>query len=124
MNRLEEEVHELCQSIVGLRGVVESSITEKSRVSTRMISCMTQLLDAIGRTYQAFDNTLVSSSRVPYQRHVRPKTCEFTLILLDVLQGFSFFLQMGLTLILAILDGLNVGLLGDVIGEDDCDDDG
>nr|GEU96458.1 RNA-directed DNA polymerase, eukaryota, reverse transcriptase zinc-binding domain protein [Tanacetum cinerariifolium] len=45
---------------------------------------------------------------------------EFTLSSLDVLQGFSFFLQMGLTLILATLDGLDVGLLGDVIGEDDC----
>ncbi|GKA38253.1 hypothetical protein Tco_0730804 [Tanacetum coccineum] len=30
----------------------------------------------------------------------------------------------GFTLILATLDGLDVGLLGDVIGEDDCDDDG
>nr|GFB86942.1 hypothetical protein [Tanacetum cinerariifolium] len=49
---------------------------------------------------------------------------EFTLSSLDVLQGFSFFLQMGLTLILATLDGLDVDLLGDVIGEDDCDDDG
>nr|GEV32633.1 hypothetical protein [Tanacetum cinerariifolium] len=48
---------------------------------------------------------------------------EFTLSSLDVLQGFSFFLQIGLTLILATLDGLDVGLLGDVIGEDDCDDD-
>ncbi|GJW09617.1 hypothetical protein Tco_1575444 [Tanacetum coccineum] len=50
--------------------------------------------------------------------------CELTLSSLDVLQGFSFFLQMGFTLILATLDGLDVGLLGDVIGEDDCDDDG
>nr|GEU53919.1 retrovirus-related Pol polyprotein from transposon TNT 1-94 [Tanacetum cinerariifolium] len=49
---------------------------------------------------------------------------EFTRNSLDVLQGFSFFLQMGLTLILATLDGLDVDLLGDVIGEDDCDDDG
>nr|GEV68043.1 putative reverse transcriptase domain-containing protein [Tanacetum cinerariifolium] len=49
---------------------------------------------------------------------------EFTLSSLDVLQGFIFFLQMGLTLILATFDGLDVGLLGDVIGEDDCDDDG
>nr|GEV34091.1 uncharacterized mitochondrial protein AtMg00810-like [Tanacetum cinerariifolium] len=49
---------------------------------------------------------------------------EFTLSSLDVLQGFSFFLQMSLILILATLDGLDVGLLGDVIGEDDCDDDG
>ncbi|GJU13620.1 hypothetical protein Tco_1136016 [Tanacetum coccineum] len=49
---------------------------------------------------------------------------KLTLSSLDVLQGFSFFFQMGFTLILATLDGLDVGLLGDVIGEDDCDDDG
>nr|GEX37119.1 hypothetical protein [Tanacetum cinerariifolium] len=55
---------------------------------------------------------------------VKMQQGEFRLSSLDVLQGFSFFLQMGLTLILAILDGLDVGLLGDVIGEDDCDDDG
>ncbi|GJY54496.1 hypothetical protein Tco_0446160 [Tanacetum coccineum] len=48
---------------------------------------------------------------------------EFTLSSLEVLQGFSFFLQMGFTLILATFDGLDVGLLEDVIGEDDCDDD-
>ncbi|GJW44744.1 hypothetical protein Tco_0073543 [Tanacetum coccineum] len=49
---------------------------------------------------------------------------EFALSTLDVLQRFGFFLQIGFTLILATLDGLDVGLLGDVIGEDDCDDDG
>nr|GEU90677.1 hypothetical protein [Tanacetum cinerariifolium] len=49
---------------------------------------------------------------------------EFTLSSLDVLQGFSFFLQMGFTLILATLNGLDMGLLGDIIGDDDCDDDG
>ncbi|GJU35670.1 hypothetical protein Tco_1184024 [Tanacetum coccineum] len=49
---------------------------------------------------------------------------EITLSSLDVVQGFSFFLQMGFTLILATLDGLDVCLLGDVISEDDCDDDG
>ncbi|GJU54812.1 putative reverse transcriptase domain-containing protein [Tanacetum coccineum] len=48
---------------------------------------------------------------------------ELALSSLDVLQEFSFFLQMGFTLILATLDCLDVGLLGDVIGEDDCDDD-
>ncbi|GJY45024.1 hypothetical protein Tco_0433237 [Tanacetum coccineum] len=48
---------------------------------------------------------------------------EVALSTLDVLQRFGFFLQMGFTLILATLDGLDVGLLGDVIDEDDCDDD-
>nr|GEU36431.1 Gag-Pol polyprotein [Tanacetum cinerariifolium] len=61
IDRLEEEVCEFWQSVVGLRGVVESSITEQSRVSTWMISCMTQLMDSSGRTYQAFDNTLIGS---------------------------------------------------------------
>ncbi|GJW55864.1 hypothetical protein Tco_0099949 [Tanacetum coccineum] len=48
---------------------------------------------------------------------------EVALSTLDVLQRFGFFLQMGFTLILATLDGLDVGLLGDFIDEDDCDDD-
>ncbi|GKE98219.1 hypothetical protein Tco_0021570, partial [Tanacetum coccineum] len=48
---------------------------------------------------------------------------EVALSILDVLQRFGFFLQMGFTLILATLDGLDVGLLGDVIDDDDCDDD-
>ncbi|GJR88806.1 hypothetical protein Tco_0212817 [Tanacetum coccineum] len=36
---------------------------------------------------------------------------------------FGFFLEMAFTLILATLDGLDVGLLRDVIGGDDCDND-
>ena len=40
---------------------------------------------------------------------------KLTLRSFEVLQGFSFFLQMGLTLILATLDGLDGGLLGEVI---------
>nr|GEW60103.1 hypothetical protein [Tanacetum cinerariifolium] len=74
IERLKEEVRELQKSVVGLRGVVESSITKQTRVSSWMISCMTQLMDASGRTYQAFDSTLFGSSRVPYQRRVTPKT--------------------------------------------------
>ncbi|GKF15015.1 hypothetical protein Tco_0056477, partial [Tanacetum coccineum] len=62
IERVEEEMRELRQSVIGLRGVVESSITEQTRVSTWMISCMTQLMDVSGRTYQAFDSTLVGSS--------------------------------------------------------------
>ncbi|GJR98893.1 hypothetical protein Tco_0271067 [Tanacetum coccineum] len=61
-------------SVVGLQGVIESSITEQTRVSIWMISCMTQLMDSSGHTNQAFDSTLVGSSRVSYQRRVRPKT--------------------------------------------------
>ncbi|GKA11832.1 retrovirus-related pol polyprotein from transposon TNT 1-94 [Tanacetum coccineum] len=74
IERLEEEMCELWQSVMGLRGVVKSSITKKTRVSTWMISCMTQLMDVSSRTYQAFDNIIVGSSLVPYQRRVRPRT--------------------------------------------------
>ncbi|GJT91633.1 reverse transcriptase domain-containing protein [Tanacetum coccineum] len=53
------------------------------------------------------------------------RNCCFVVVGRDAwLGGLSFFLQMGFTLILATLDGLDMGLLGGVIGEDDCDDDG
>ncbi|GKB44964.1 hypothetical protein Tco_1330549 [Tanacetum coccineum] len=48
--------------------------TEHSRVSTWLISCMTQLMDASGQTYQPFDNTLVGSLGLSFQRRVRPMT--------------------------------------------------
>ncbi|GJS91371.1 hypothetical protein Tco_0774007 [Tanacetum coccineum] len=48
---------------------------------------------------------------------------EVVLSTFEELQMLGFFLQMGFILILATLDGLDVGLLGDVIGEDDCDED-
>ncbi|GKD46487.1 hypothetical protein Tco_1271132, partial [Tanacetum coccineum] len=48
---------------------------------------------------------------------------EVVLSTFELLQMLGFFLQMGFTLILATLDGLDVGLLGDVIGEDECDED-
>ncbi|GKA83508.1 hypothetical protein Tco_0805103 [Tanacetum coccineum] len=76
IDRLEEEMRELRQSVVGLRGVVESSITEQTRVSTWMISCMTQLMNANGRTYQAFNSTLAGISRLSCQRRVRPMTSD------------------------------------------------
>nr|GEU93660.1 hypothetical protein [Tanacetum cinerariifolium] len=50
------------------------AVPAPTRVSTWMISCMTHLMDASGRTYQAFDSTLVGSSRLFYHRRVRPKT--------------------------------------------------
>ncbi|GKD77174.1 hypothetical protein Tco_1339795, partial [Tanacetum coccineum] len=74
IERIKEEMHDLWRDVVGLRGVVESFTTEQSRVSTWVITCMTQLMDASGFTYQAFDSTLVGSSRMPYQRRVRPRT--------------------------------------------------
>ncbi|GJZ99609.1 hypothetical protein Tco_0672160 [Tanacetum coccineum] len=74
--RLEEEVHEFWQSIVGLHGVIGISITNQSWFATWMISCMTQLMDASGRTYQDFDSTLVGSSHMPYQRRARQRIGE------------------------------------------------
>ncbi|GKD90883.1 hypothetical protein Tco_1366390, partial [Tanacetum coccineum] len=72
----EEEMRNLRHDIVGLRGVVESFTTEQSRVSTWLISCMTQLMDASGHTYQAFDSTLIGSLQMPYQRRGRPRTSD------------------------------------------------
>ncbi|GKE96316.1 hypothetical protein Tco_1581171 [Tanacetum coccineum] len=50
--------------------------------------------------------------------------CETSRGDMEVSLMFGFFLQMDFTLILATLDGLDVGLFGDVIGGDDCDDKG
>ncbi|GKA76960.1 hypothetical protein Tco_0783421, partial [Tanacetum coccineum] len=72
--RLEEEVQELRRSIIGLLGDVDRSITDQGMFTTWMVSCITQLMDASGRTYQAFDNTLVGSSQLPYQRRTRRRT--------------------------------------------------
>ncbi|GJW83014.1 hypothetical protein Tco_0156159 [Tanacetum coccineum] len=49
-------------------------ITDQSRLATRMVICMTQLMDTSGRTYQAFNSTLVGSSWFPYQRCTRRST--------------------------------------------------
>ncbi|GKD47782.1 hypothetical protein Tco_1276758 [Tanacetum coccineum] len=49
---------------------------EQSRVSTWLITCMTQLMDANGKTYQPFDNTLIGSLQLSFQRHVRPRTSD------------------------------------------------
>nr|GEX90502.1 hypothetical protein [Tanacetum cinerariifolium] len=62
------------QSIVRLHVVVDRSITDQSWFAAWMISCMTQLMDASGRTYQAFDSTLVGSSQMPYQRRTKYRT--------------------------------------------------
>ncbi|GKB29128.1 hypothetical protein Tco_0868529, partial [Tanacetum coccineum] len=62
IERVEEEMHDLRRDDVGFRGVVESFTTEQSRVSTWLISYMTQVMDASGHTYQAFDSTLISST--------------------------------------------------------------
>ncbi|GKA49745.1 hypothetical protein Tco_0742818 [Tanacetum coccineum] len=57
IERLEEEVHDLQCDVVGLQGDVMNFTTEQSRVSTWLISYMTQLMDASGQTYYPFDST-------------------------------------------------------------------
>ncbi|GKB21470.1 hypothetical protein Tco_0855393 [Tanacetum coccineum] len=74
IERVEEEVHDLQRDVLGLRGDVASFTTEQSRVSTWLISCMTQLMDASGQTYQPFDNTLIGSSGLSFRRRVMPRT--------------------------------------------------
>ncbi|GJY84497.1 hypothetical protein Tco_0497873 [Tanacetum coccineum] len=54
---LEEDVQGLRRDVGSLRGLVERSITDQGRFSIWMMSCMTQLMDASGMTYQAFDRT-------------------------------------------------------------------
>ncbi|GKE20191.1 hypothetical protein Tco_1431703 [Tanacetum coccineum] len=51
----------LRQDVRSLRGLVERSMTDQGRFSTWMVSCMTQLMEASGRTYQAFDETFRGS---------------------------------------------------------------
>ncbi|GKE18540.1 hypothetical protein Tco_1426117 [Tanacetum coccineum] len=55
--RLEEDVQGLHRDVGSLRGLVERSMTDQGRFSTWMMTCMTQLMDASGLTYQAFDGT-------------------------------------------------------------------
>ncbi|GJW27035.1 hypothetical protein Tco_0040846, partial [Tanacetum coccineum] len=57
LGRLEEEVQGLRRDVGSLCGLVERSMTDHGRFSTWMMSCMTQLMDNSGLTYQAFDRT-------------------------------------------------------------------
>ncbi|GJT54835.1 hypothetical protein Tco_0989889 [Tanacetum coccineum] len=60
-----------CGSLCGL---VERSMTDRGRFSTWMISCMTQLMDASGQTYQAFDGAIRGSSPAVFEKHTRKRT--------------------------------------------------
>ncbi|GJW16315.1 hypothetical protein Tco_0020448 [Tanacetum coccineum] len=69
--RLEEEIQGLRRDVRSLRGLMESSMTDQSRVSTWMISCMTQLMEASRQTYHAFDGTFQGSSLAVFERRTR-----------------------------------------------------
>ncbi|GJX56983.1 hypothetical protein Tco_0286880 [Tanacetum coccineum] len=49
-------------------------MTDQGRFSTWMISCMAQLMDASGLTYQAFNGTFRGSSPLAFQRRTRKRT--------------------------------------------------
>ncbi|GJS44346.1 hypothetical protein Tco_0569389 [Tanacetum coccineum] len=74
--RLEEEVQGLRRDVGTLRGLVKRSMTDQGRFSTWMMSCMTQLMDASGLTYKAFDGTFRGSSPAAFQRYTRQRTGE------------------------------------------------
>ncbi|GKB15273.1 hypothetical protein Tco_0849196, partial [Tanacetum coccineum] len=76
LRRLEEEVQGLRRDVRSLRGLVKGSMTDQGRFSTWMMSCMAQLMDASGLTYQAFDGTFRGSSPTAFQRRTRQRTSE------------------------------------------------
>ncbi|GKC84506.1 hypothetical protein Tco_1140223 [Tanacetum coccineum] len=73
---LEEEVHGLRRDVRSLRGLVEISMTDQGRLSTWMMACMAQLMDASGLTYQVFDGTFRGSSHASFHRCNRKRTGE------------------------------------------------
>ncbi|GKC03786.1 hypothetical protein Tco_0995396, partial [Tanacetum coccineum] len=66
----------LRRDVGSLRGLMERSITDQGRFSTWMISCMVQLMEASGQTYQAFDGTFRGSSPGTFHRRTRQRTGE------------------------------------------------
>ncbi|GKE15527.1 hypothetical protein Tco_1423104 [Tanacetum coccineum] len=54
---LEEDVQGLRRDVESLRGLVERSMIDQGRFSTWMMTCLTQLMDASGLAYHAFDGT-------------------------------------------------------------------
>ncbi|GKE65275.1 hypothetical protein Tco_1519436, partial [Tanacetum coccineum] len=57
MARLEEDVQGLRRDVGSLRRLVERLMTDQGRFSKWMMTCMTQLIEASGLTYQAFDGS-------------------------------------------------------------------
>ncbi|GJY39417.1 hypothetical protein Tco_0425781 [Tanacetum coccineum] len=120
----------LPESTLNSSAVGDSLNLPDHRYKRRCCSLIPAESDSLPHTHAQSTKTYYKhqDSRIKKAQELKTKTStnsgKFTLSPLDELQGFSFFLQMGFTLILATLDGLDVGLLGDVIGEDDCDDDG
>nr|GEZ00451.1 hypothetical protein [Tanacetum cinerariifolium] len=87
----EEDVHELRQSIVGLRRDVDRLITDQGRFATWIVSCMTQLMDASGHTYQAFNNTLVGDLLTYLYHDVMIRLCMMKISLADAIRCITGF---------------------------------
>nr|GEU91712.1 hypothetical protein [Tanacetum cinerariifolium] len=71
LGRLEEEIQGIRRDVRFLCRRVESLMTNQSRVSTWMISCMMRLMEAGGQTYQTFDGTFRGSSPAIFDRCTR-----------------------------------------------------
>nr|GEZ54991.1 hypothetical protein [Tanacetum cinerariifolium] len=71
LRRLENEIQGLRQDVRSLRELVERSMTDQGRFSTWMISSMMQLIEASGRTYQAFDGTFQGSYPMVFKRSTK-----------------------------------------------------
>ncbi|GJR60172.1 hypothetical protein Tco_1502334 [Tanacetum coccineum] len=76
LGRLEDDVQGLHRDVGSLRGLVERSMTDQGRFSTWLMTCMMQLMDASGLTYQAFDGSFRGSSPATFQRRTRQRTSE------------------------------------------------
>ncbi|GKC33589.1 hypothetical protein Tco_1045973 [Tanacetum coccineum] len=90
------------QSVVATANLANSDCEGRLRIQTLKIS----------------DNSETKGSPENSYITITANSESTNLLRIDVLQMFVFFLQMGFTLILATLDGLDVCLLGDVIGEE------
>ncbi|GJU56117.1 hypothetical protein Tco_1229831 [Tanacetum coccineum] len=78
-----------------------------------------------GRVFWRADEEISDGGVPQLQDFFTTSRLYFTTLLISQLSNTTwcgFLLQMGFTIILATLNGLDVGLLGDVIGEDDYDD--
>ncbi|GJU49753.1 hypothetical protein Tco_1219308 [Tanacetum coccineum] len=76
LGRLKEDVQGLRRDVGSLRRLVERSMIDQGTFSTWMITCMTQLIDASGLTYQAFDGSFQGSSAATFQRRTMQRTGE------------------------------------------------
>nr|GEX21673.1 hypothetical protein [Tanacetum cinerariifolium] len=76
LERIKEEIQGLRMDFKSLRGLVKSLMTNQGRVSTWMISCMTQLIEASRQTYQVFDGTFRGSFLAIFERRTRQRTSE------------------------------------------------